>query len=151
MNTIKVTVAQQENSFHFRGVNAVGHTVDTDNYTGYQSGIGSGVTPMELLIIAIVACSGIDIVDILRKGKQHISSFDMDVVGQKPKGVAPSLFNSIHITYRFSGDTTEKRVRRAIELSLGKYCSVAKTLEKTAGISYDYFLNGEHFNGSPLA
>jgi len=150
MKTVKVTVAQQSNSFHFRGVNQAGHIVDVDDYTGYESGNGSGVSPMELMIISLGACSGIDIADILKKGKQEITDFDMDVEGKKPIGVVPSLFQTIHVTYRLKGNTTEKRVRRAIDLSLAKYCSAAKTLEKTAKITYDFLLNGEQFEGSVL-
>lgn len=69
-------------------------------------------------------------------------------MGQKPAGVAPSPFQTIHLSFRFEGDLEEKKVRRAIDLSLGKYCSVAKTLEETARISYDFSVNGVACRGS---
>jgi putative redox protein len=150
MKTVKVTVAQQDTIFHFRGVNSVGHTVDMDDHAAYESGNGSGATPMEVLVMALGACSGLDIADILKKGKQTMTSFDMDVVGKKPAGVSPSVFQTIHISYRFEGPLDEKKARRAIDLSLSKYCSVARTLEKTASISYDFTLNGTFHEGTEL-
>lgn len=52
MKSVKVTVVQQDDPYHFRSTNEQGHAVDTDNSGAYDSGIGSGVSPMELLIIA---------------------------------------------------------------------------------------------------
>lgn len=143
MATVRIQLKKQDNDFHFRAQNASGHTVDIDDASAYPEGRGKGVGPMQMLIMAIGGCSGVDIMSILKKGRQVVSRFDIEVTGEKPDGVSPSLFTHIHIRYDLDGDLDVARVRRAIELSLEKYCSVAATLEKTAKISYEYSVNGQ--------
>jgi putative redox protein len=102
---------------------------------------------MQLLMMAIGGCSGVDLVSILQKGRQRIDSFTIDVTGTKPDGVAPSVYETVEVHFNLEGDVDPSRVHRAIELSLGKYCSVSRILEKTADISYRYTVNGEAFEG----
>lgn len=150
MATVRVSLEKQEADYHFRATNEQGHTVDVDDSSSYEDGVGNGVGPMQLLVIAIGSCSGVDIVSILQKGRQQIDRFRMEVVGEKPDGVAPSLYEHIHVRYDLGGDIDPEKARRAIELSLGKYCSVARMLEKSARISYGYSVNGEVFEGAEL-
>jgi putative redox protein len=147
MKTVKVHLQKEESKYHFRGRNSVGHTVDIDDWGGYDSGNGNAVSPMELLLIALGSCSGIDIADILSKGKQNLDTFEMDITGLKPAGTSPSIYKTIHIDFTLDGELQEKKVRRAIELSVGKYCSVAKSIDGTATISYDFTLNGDAYEG----
>ena len=148
MATIKVRVTKQETDFHFRGQNANGHTVDMDDATAYENGIGSGVGPMQLLLMALGGCSGVDIVSILAKSRQQVERFDMEITGEKPDGISPSVYGDIHVRFIFEGDVEPSKARRAIELSLGKYCSVAATLAKSATIGYDFMVNGELLEGA---
>jgi len=141
MATINVILDQQEAAFHFRARNAAGFSVDMDDVTAYENDAGHGVGPMQLLLMAIGGCSGVDIVSILNKSRQDLQTFSIDVTGQKPDGVSPSLYSDIHIHYRLDGQLDASKVRRAIDLSLGKYCSVARTLESTAKISYSFEVN----------
>lgn len=141
---------RQQAAYHFKATNAEGFSVDIDDATAYDGGTGHGVGPMQLLVMAIGGCSGVDIVAILEKSRQPVESFDIRVHGHKPDGTSPSLYDRIHLEYVFTGNMDESKVRRAIDLSLGKYCSVAKTLEKTAEISYSFELNGRKLEGSPL-
>lgn len=151
MADIHVSLARQQAAFHFKATNDRGHIVDMDDASAYESGNGNGVSPMQLLIMAVGGCSGIDIVSILEKSRQEIDSFTMEISGHKPDGQSPSLYDTIHVTYRLTGDVDAEKVRRAINLSLGKYCSVSKTLEATAQISYDFAVNGDKFKGDPLS
>jgi len=151
MADIHVSLERQQAAYHFKATNDLGHSIDIDDATAYESGNGNGVGPMQLLIMAIGGCSAVDIVSILEKSRQEIESFTMDVVGHKPDGQSPSLYDTIHVTYRLTGKVDADKTRRAINLSLGKYCSVSKTLEATAKISYDFSVNGDDFTGDPLS
>ena len=150
MGLVSVDLKKQEADFHFRAFNKDGHYIDIDDATAYDDGKGNGVGPMQLLVMAIGGCSGVDIVSILKKGRQDIQNFEIEVNGWKPDGVSPSTFEKIEVTYHLTGDLEESRVRRAIDLSIGKYCSVARTLEKSASISYEFTINGTRYEGSEL-
>lgn len=143
MADIHVHLSRQQQPYHFKATNAAGHVVDMDDATAYEDGKGNGVGPMQMLIMAIGGCSGVDVVSILEKSRQDVQTFDIDVRGHKPDGTSPSLYDRIHVHFRFTGELDEAKVRRAVDLSLGKYCSVAKTLEKTAEISWSFEINGK--------
>lgn len=100
-----------------------------------------GVRPMQLLLMAVGSCSAIDVIGILKKQKQPLDDIKIDVEGEREKNGTFSLFKKIHIHYKFYGNIDEKKAERAINLSLDKYCSVSKTLEKTADISYSFSIN----------
>jgi len=151
MGIVNVHLERQEAAFHFKAANADGHSIDIDDGTAYEDGKGHGVGPMQLLMMAIGGCSGVDIVSILQKGRQRIDSFKIDVSGTKPDGVAPSVYETVEVHFDLVGDIDPSRVQRAIELSLGKYCSVSRIIEKTADISYRYTVNGEAFEGGMIS
>ena len=137
---IHIQVERVDDAFHFVGRNDRGNTVHMD--TGVEDGgSGQGAGPMQTLLMALGGCSGIDIVSILKKGRQEIASFKVDFNAERAKGEIPSLYTRIHAHYSLEGDLDPEKVRRAIELSLEKYCSVAKTLEKTANITYSFSVN----------
>lgn len=149
MKHVRTTLRRLDDGFHFEATNAAGHAVHLDDASSAPDGRGQGVGPMELLLMALGGCSGIDIVSILRKSRQRLDSFDIDVDGAKPTGVSPSLYEDIHVTYRLTGDLDPEKVRRAVDLSLKKYCSVAKTLEPTACITAEYHVNGTAYAWTP--
>lgn len=97
---------------------------------------------MEMLLMAIGGCSGIDVVSILKKQKQEIKNFSIEVDGEREAGKEPSLYKHIEVVFLLEGDMDPSKAKRAVELSMDKYCSVAKTLEKTAEINYSVKLNG---------
>ena len=105
-----------------------------------------GVSPMELLLMGVAGCSSIDIVSILKKQKQIFEDLIIDVEGFRESGDLPSLFKKIHADVRFTGNLDPKKAYRACELSFTKYCSVSKTLEATAEISFSVYVNEEKIN-----
>ncbi|MEM8598614.1 MAG: OsmC family protein [Bacteroidota bacterium] len=125
--------------FHFRGTNEAGHVVEMD---GASEG-AQAASPMQLLVMAMGACSGIDIVDILEKGRQTVASFQADVDATREKRGTYSEFTVLHAHYILTGDLEPAKVARAVKLSLEKYCSVSKLLEKTAMITASCEVNGE--------
>ncbi|MEQ9103713.1 MAG: OsmC family protein [Rhodothermales bacterium] len=147
MADIRVHLARQEQPYHFKATNAAGHVVDIDDATAYEDGKGNGVGPMQLLMMAIGGCSGVDVVSILEKSRQDIRTLEIDVHGHKPDGTSPSLYDHVHVHFRLTGELDEVKVRRAVDLSLGKYCSVAKTLEKSASIAWSFEINGTPYDG----
>ena len=97
-----------------------------------------GFRPMQLMLAGIGGCSGIDVISILKKQKQPLEDIHITVNGERDPEKVPSLFEKIHILYTLKGKLDENKVKRAIELSVNQYCSVAKILEKTAEISYSF-------------
>ena len=98
---------------------------------------------MELLLMGIAGCSSIDIVMILRKQHIELEDLQMEVEGSRVDGAIPNVFTGIKLNVFLKGDFSEEKAKRAVDLSIDKYCSVAKMLEKTAEISYDVYLNNK--------
>lgn len=103
-------------------------------------GKNSGPRPMELLIMGLAGCSSIDVLMILNKYRIEVKDYSVEVDADREKIEEANLFKNIHMKFKVKGDFKEEQVKRAIDLSLEKYCSVAKTLEKTAKITYEFEL-----------
>ena len=130
---------------HFVGRNEAGLETHFDT-PPEEGGSGTAPGPMQTVAMALGACSGIDVVSILTKSRQSIESFDIEVEYERAADKTPSVFTKIHLHYLLTGDLDPKKVLRAVELSVGKYCSVTKMLEKTAAISYSYSVNGTRYD-----
>ena len=96
---------------------------------------------MQLLLSAIGGCSAIDVISILKKQKQLITDFEIEVEGDRQKIEEFSLWKTIVLHFKISGEVDNEKAEKAIKLSLDKYCSVSKTLEPTAIISYKLTVN----------
>ncbi len=128
MNTINIK--RTTGDFGFEARDANGHTIkiDTSEETG---GINFGVRPMQLLLMGIGGCSGIDIVSILKKQRQTIDEFSMKIEGEREQGKEPTLWKSVNIVFELKGDIDVDKAERACALSMDKYCSVAETLRRS--------------------
>ena len=104
-------------------------------------GEGKGMRPMQLLLAAVGGCSAIDVILILKKQKQIIEDFEVEVEGEREKIEDYSLFREICLHFKFKGKVDKDKAERAVKLSVDKYCSVSKTLEPTAKISYKVSVN----------
>lgn len=121
----------------FVGESGTHHTIviDGDIEVG---GKDTGMRPMELLLIGLGGCSGMDVASILQKKKQQITNIDINVKGKKADSY-PKKFTEIEIEFIVSGrDLSEDAVKQAVELSMEKYCSVKATLEGAAKINFRY-------------
>ena len=78
---------------------------------------------------------------ILKKQKQQIESYDVEIEYERDHDLEPALITKIHIRFIVKGKVDEDKLDRAIKLSLDKYCTVSKMLEKTAAITFSYQLN----------
>lgn len=97
-----------------------------------------GMRPMQLLLTSLGGCTSMDVLSILKKMQQEVLDYSVTLNGEREEGVDPSLFRKIHIHFKLKGPLDAGKVQRAIELSMTKYCSVAKTLEPTAAITSDF-------------
>lgn len=96
----------------------------------------SGHGPKALLLSGLAGCSGVDLVDILEKMRVAFSDLTIDVEAEMTEGI-PSVFRHIHVMYRLKTDKqNEEKVRKAIDLSLKKYCGVSAMLQKNSPIDY---------------
>jgi putative redox protein len=130
-----IELQRKNDAYHFEAVNESGQQVQIDA-SPIIGGQNKGARPMELLIMGLGGCSGIDIINILQKQKIDVKDMKISIHAEREKEATPSLFTDIHIHFTFKGDLDRNKVERAIRLSLDKYCSVAKTLEKTASIRH---------------
>jgi putative redox protein len=91
-----------------------------------------GMSPMEMVLAALVGCTGADVIDILRKKRQEVSRLEIRVIGERSES-HPRVYTEIQLTFIVTGHGIDREgVRRAIELSEVKYCSVAAMLRATA-------------------
>jgi putative redox protein len=129
----KATVHFAGNNF-FVGITPSGHAqaIETDSTRG------SAATPMELLLIALGGCTGVDVIEILRKKRQQVSDYRIEVSGERREEF-PRSYTKLNVKHIVRGQgVSAQAVEHAIELSETKYCSVAATLRGTAEIVSSY-------------
>lgn len=116
----------------FVAESGTGHAIVLDG-APESGGRNIGMRPMELMALSVGSCSSYDVVTILKKARQHITSCEAEVTAQRVDAT-PAVFESIHLHFKVSGiELSEKQVERAIELSAEKYCS-ASIMLKNAGV-----------------
>lgn len=114
-----------------------GHAIVLDGPEDF-GGHDTGVRPMELLLAGLGGCTGMDVVSILRKKRQRFTGVSVHVRGEKAEN-HPMRFTKIHVEYEVRGyGLSEQAVKRSIELSMNKYCSVSATLGGTAEIEHSF-------------
>ena len=121
----------------FVGKSGANHEIVMDADDEY-GGTNKGMRPMELLLVAIGGCTGMDVASILQKKKQQLHGVEIRVKGTKAE-THPQKFTGIELEYIITGkDLQEAAVEKAIKSSMEKYCSVKATLEGVAEINYRY-------------
>jgi putative redox protein len=129
MKDTKATVRYAGDDF-FVAIPPSGHALTID-IKGERSNAPS---PMELLLLALGGCTGADVIDILRKKREHVTEYRVEVHGER-REEHPRSMRRIEVRHIFYGHAlTEKSVAHAIQLSDEKYCGVAATLRPTAEI-----------------
>lgn len=132
--TIKWTSHQR-----FLATSPSGHSVHIDSDRDSNTAPG----PMELVLIALGACTATDILIILEKKRQKIQSLEVVCSGERAAD-PPTVWKKLEILYRIRGHVEEGAARHAINLSEEKYCSVAAMLQKTAKITWSLELLPPH-------
>ena len=132
-NLYKATVKYAGDDF-FIGTTPSGHAQTIDTKTDRKS----APTPMEMLLVAVAACTAVDVVSILEKKRQRVSDYKVEIEGER-RDEMPRAFVKFHIHHIVYGrDVSERAVAQAVELSDTKYCSVAATVRPTAQITTSF-------------
>jgi putative redox protein len=119
MPTIKSAVIQHRGGMHFQAVPSSGHELSFDDRTSNQGG-----SPLETALVALAACSAMDVVSIATKKRQTIDDYRIEVRGEQ-RDAYPRIFTEIEVVHVVRGtDLAEAAIRRSIELSATKYCPV---------------------------
>jgi putative redox protein len=138
---MEVTLHRLNQAYHIEATNQNERTIQMD--ASVDAGGGDlGMRPMQALLAALGACTEIDVIGILQKQRAHLQDIVLQVRGERAIDQIPAVFTAIHIHYAVTGELTPDQLKRAIDLSLDKYCSVTAMLRKTAHITYSYELNG---------
>ncbi len=132
-NTKTGRVVWEGHDLAFQASGGSGYQIRFDVPAGPDGG-----SPMELVALASAACTASDVISILQKKQQKVTEFEVNVVGVRAAD-HPKVFTEIDLEYVLTGQAIDpKAVERSIELSLTKYCSVNKMLEKAVKINHHY-------------
>lgn len=134
---MKITINTLEQDRHMEAFNEEGGSIRIDG-TRTIGGLEGGLSPMQLLLAAAGGCSTIDIINILKKQRQDVKSIRIEVDGDRQKVKTWSEYKTIHLHFILTGNPEPAKVEKAIKLSVGKYCSVSKTLEQTSKITHSF-------------
>jgi putative redox protein len=114
-------------NFRFEGAASSKHAIVMDG----DKALGS--SPMELVLIGLCGCTGYDVVSILQKKREPLTSLNVRAEAERAPN-PPSVYTEIKLIYRVGGKVSRKAVEDAVRLSEEKYCSVSAMLAKTARI-----------------
>ena|ERR1017187_9353671 len=123
----------------FEGIAENGNTIQFDA----DSAHARGPSPLEAVLMALCACTSVDVISILKKKRQELTGLRVSAAATRAE-TPPRIFTHIKLTYAVRGKLNRKAVEDAVALSKNKYCSVSKMLEKAAEIDYEIvYPNGE--------
>ncbi len=131
---MKLKLKRIEAPFVLELNNENGNTVIIDANPSI-GGKGLGFRPMELLAGSLAGCASIDVISILKKQRIELASYTIDIVAKRFEGV-PSPFENIQLNFEFDDSVDLEKAKKAIDLSLEKYCSVSASLKDEITITY---------------
>ncbi len=136
-----IKLKRVDDAFKLEATNERGDVIHTDGSAAIGAG-EDGFRPMEMLLVSLAGCSAIDIISILKKQRQKITEFNIDIDGDRVEGT-PAPFKAIRLHFVISGQVKDAKVEKAIELTKSKYCSVFFSLHPDINVSYTYNINHE--------
>ncbi|WP_443939669.1 OsmC family protein [Pedobacter sp. MW01-1-1] len=134
---MNINLIRKSGKFNFEAENESGFTVELDAKQAI-GGEGKGFRPMEMLLVGLGGCSGIDMVNILSKQKQEIDDIKIAISASRKDEEMPPIFDEIDIRFTLSGNLNEQKVERALQMTFDKYCSVSNILGRSAKINFSY-------------
>lgn len=121
----------------FVGESGSGHSVIMDGAPD-SGGRDLAARPMEMVLMGMGGCTAFDVVMILQKSRQAIKDCIIELSAERAEDI-PKVFTKIHVHYIVKGKGLDaNKVKKAIDLTAEKYCSVSVMLEKTAEITHDF-------------
>ena len=133
---MKMVLKSTGSELDYMGFNDKGHGIRIN-------GNGEGVSPMQTVLLATAACSGVDVEIFLKKMRNELTRLEVEVEGQRALDQVPKVFTSIKLHYKLYGEIKEKSAQKSVDMAVQKYCSVSKMLEPTVDISYTYEIISE--------
>lgn len=133
----KTATVTWKGDMHFTATTDTGFvlTLDADSGVGGQE---MGFRPLELMLVSLAGCTGMDVISILKKKRQEVTGFEVRVTAEQATGF-PKVYTEIEITYVVRGGNIDPgAVERSIELSQTKYCPASAMLSKAASIRTRY-------------
>ena len=126
----------------FDAISASGHTVRIDA-APEVGGNEEGPRPLELVLLGLGGCTGMDVISILRKMRQEVSGYEVNLHAERAEE-HPKVFTRIVVEHVVTGrNLDEAAVKKAVELSEHKYCSASAMLSKAASVEHRYRLVSE--------
>jgi putative redox protein len=135
MGTTTVTSRLVGDGLRMVALTGSGHSIVMDNAAG-----DSGPRPAELLLVAQAGCTAMDVASILRKKRQLFTRYEVRVVGEQRDDPPPHIFERLRIVHVVEGDVDVEAVRRAIQLSATKYCTVTGNLASGVAMIHHAYL-----------
>jgi len=119
---MNIELQRVDDAFRLKATNGRGDILYSDGSTAIGAS-ERGWRPMEMLLVSLAGCSSIDMISVLKKQRQRIDDFKVDISGVKREGI-PSPYESIAVHFTVTGDIKVSKIEKAIELTKTKYCSV---------------------------
>lgn len=140
---MQVELVRIDDAFHFeaQGMSGVPVQIDAAENIG---GHNLGSRPMELLLMGLGGCTAIDVLLIMKKQRQVVEDLKISVSGERTKieGTEMSPFRKINIHFKFKGNIQEEKTKKAIEMSMEKYCSATAQFSGSAEITSSFEILG---------
>lgn len=137
---MEINLTRKNNKFNFEAENSSGFKVELDANPAI-GGDGKGFRPMEMLLVGLGGCSGIDMVNILSKQKEELSDIRIRINATRKEKEVPAIFEVINIHFDLYGSLSAQKAERALDLTFEKYCSVSHILGYSAKINFTYTIH----------
>jgi len=137
---MNINLIRKSGKFNFEAENENGFTVELDAKAAI-GGEGKGFRPMEMLLVGLGGCSGIDMVNVLTKQKEPLEDIKIAINATRKDEEMPPIFDIIDIHFDLFGDLSTAKVERALSMTFDKYCSVSNILGRSAKINFTYKIN----------
>jgi putative redox protein len=130
---MKMFLKSTDSELDYMGFNEKGHGISIN-------GEGEGVSPMQTVLLAIAACSAVDVEIFLKKMRQNLHNIEVEIEGQRREEPLPKVFTDIHVSYKLYGDIKLNSAKKAVDMAIIKYCSVSTMLQKSVNITHDFVI-----------
>jgi putative redox protein len=118
--------------------NMLMEAVNEDGHRALLDGTTLAIRPMQMILAALGSCSTIDVISILKKQREPLADIKVIVEGERHEDRVAKTFKKINIHYKIFGKVDVDKAKRAIDLSMDKYCSVSEMLRPTVEITYTF-------------
>ena len=137
---MEIKLSRKNKKYHFEAESTDGQVVGIDANPAI-GGEGKGFRPMEMLLVGLGGCSGIDMVNVLTKQKEPLDDVKIKINATRREDEVPAIFDQINIHFDLYGDLSVQKVERALDLTFEKYCSVSNIIGRSATITFSYAIH----------